>query len=78
MALVVSVSTSREKMSPGLILISLYPRPGGYDFKPVLQVAKNHRFDGWVSMEVFDFSPGSRRMITEAIEYLQEEIGALD
>ena len=55
-----------------------YPRPGGYDFKPVLQVAKDHRFDGWVSMEVFDFSPGARRMITEAIEHLQSEIGALD
>ena len=39
-----------------------YPRPsGGYDFKPVLQVAKDRRFEGWVSMEVFDFTPGAER-----------------
>ena len=55
-----------------------YPRPeGGYDFKPVLQVAKEHRFEGWVSMEVFDFSPGSKKIITEAHAYLTDQIAQL-
>lgn len=55
-----------------------YPRPaGGYDFKPVLQVAKDRGFGGWVSMEVFDFSPGAETMVREAMSYLGAEIGRL-
>ena len=55
-----------------------YPRPdGGYDFKPVLQVAKDRAFDGWVSMEVFDFTPGSEKIVTEAYAYLRDQIGQL-
>ena len=56
-----------------------YPRPGGgYDFKPVLQVAKNRSFPGWVSMEVFDFTPGSEKIVTVSIAYLADEIAQLD
>lgn len=55
-----------------------YPRPGGgYDFKPVLQVAKERHFPGWVSMEVFDFAPGAEKIVNEAIAYLKDEIAAL-
>lgn len=56
-----------------------YPRPeGGYDFKPILQVAKDRNFEGWVSMEVFDFTPGALKIITEAYNYLTEQIARLD
>ena len=56
-----------------------YPRPGGgYDFKPVLQVAKDRCFEGWVSMEVFDFTPGAQKIITEAYAYLNEQIALLN
>ena len=55
-----------------------YARPdGGYDFKPVLQVARDRAFSGWVSMEVFDFAPGADKMINESIEYLRDEIAQL-
>ena len=55
-----------------------YPRPGGgYDFKPVLQVAKDRKFPGWVSMEVFDFTPGADRIIRESMAYLRDEIAQL-
>ncbi len=55
-----------------------YPRPeGGYDFKPVLQVAKDSEFSGWVSMEVFDFSPGAETIVNESISYLTSEIAKL-
>lgn len=55
-----------------------YPRKaGGYDFKPVLQVAADRKFQGWVSMEVFDFSPGAERIVTESIAYLEDEIDQL-
>ena len=56
-----------------------YPRPGGgYDFKPVLQAAKDRKFTGWVSMEVFDFTPGANKIVHESIRYLQDEIARLD
>lgn len=55
-----------------------YPRPGGgYDFKPILQTAKDRAFDGWVSMEVFDFTPGAERIVNESSAYLRAEIEAL-
>lgn len=55
-----------------------YPRPaGGYDFKPVLQVAKDRNFAGWVSMEVFDFSPGAETIVNESMAYLVAEISKL-
>ena len=56
-----------------------YVRPdGGYDFKPVLQIAKDRNFDGWVSMEVFDFTPGAEKMVNESIAYLRDEIARLN
>jgi sugar phosphate isomerase/epimerase len=56
-----------------------YPRPsGGYDFKPVLQAAKDRNFSGWVSMEVFDFTPGSGKIVNESMEYLTREIARLN
>ena len=55
-----------------------YPRlNGGYDFKPVLQVARDREFGGWVSMEVFDFSPGAEKIVNRAIQYLRAEIDRL-
>jgi sugar phosphate isomerase/epimerase len=56
-----------------------YPRPGGgYDFKPVLQAAKDRKFGGWVSMEVFDFTPGATKIVNESIAYLRDEIARLN
>lgn len=56
-----------------------YPRvEGGYDFKPVLQVAKDRDYQGWVSMEVFDFTPGAEHIVNEAMAYLRDQIAQLD
>ncbi len=52
-------------------------RDGGYDFKPVLQAAAERGFQGWVSMEVFDFSPGAETIVAESIAYLKDEIAQL-
>jgi sugar phosphate isomerase/epimerase len=56
-----------------------HPRPeGGYDFKPVLQAAKDRNYAGWVSMEVFDFSSGAEHIVTESMAYLSDQIAQLD
>ena len=55
-----------------------HPRPaGGHDFKPVLQVLKDRRYPGWISMEVFDFKPGPEKILSEAGAYLRGEIARL-
>jgi sugar phosphate isomerase/epimerase len=50
---------------------------GDYDFKPVLQVLKDRGYNGWVSLEAFDFSFGAETIVTESIQYLRREITRL-
>jgi sugar phosphate isomerase/epimerase len=54
-----------------------YPGAGDYDFKPVLAVLKRREFQGWVSAEVFDFSPGAEVIAGETIRHLEAEIEKL-
>lgn len=44
---------------------------GSYDFLPLLQVLKSLNYQGWISLEAFDFSPGPERVARESIRYLQ-------
>ena len=32
---------------------------GNYDFKPVLEMLRRREYQGWVSLEAFDFTPGA-------------------
>jgi sugar phosphate isomerase/epimerase len=54
-----------------------HPGERDYDFKPVLQVLKDHNYQGWVSLEAFDFTKSAGTIVTESINYLQAEIGRL-
>ncbi len=54
-----------------------HPGTGGYDFKPVLGALSDGLYDGWVSLEVFDFSPGAERIATESLRYIEGEIARL-
>ncbi len=47
------------------------PGFGQLDFKPILAALQEIDYDGWVSVEVFDLSPGSERIARESIKYLQ-------
>jgi sugar phosphate isomerase/epimerase len=46
---------------------------GDYDFKPVLSTLRRLGYDGWVSLEAFDFSFGPERLATESLRYLEQE-----
>lgn len=48
------------------------PGMGDLDFRPILQTLSDLNFSRWVSVEVFDFSPGEERTAQESITYLQE------
>jgi len=47
------------------------PGMGEIDFVPILQTLQDVGYDGWVSVEVFDYDPGVEALATESIEYLQ-------
>jgi sugar phosphate isomerase/epimerase len=48
------------------------PGFGDIDFVPVLKALKDARYGGWVSVEVFDFTPDPETIARESIGYLRE------
>ena len=50
----------------------LGPGFGDLDFVPIFEALGEIDYQGWVSVEVFDYSPGIERLARESIEYMQE------
>lgn len=50
---------------------------GDYDFAPVLQTLRRLNYQGWISLEAFDFSPGPERISEESLRYLNGVIERL-
>ena len=44
-----------------------HPGTGDYDFKPVLNVLRRQDYQGWVSLEVFDFSAGAENIASQML-----------
>jgi sugar phosphate isomerase/epimerase len=54
-----------------------HPGTSTWDFKPVFRVLAAKGYQGWISMEAFDFSAGAEPIAGESIQYLQAEIKKL-
>lgn len=50
-----------------------HPSRGGYDFKTLLEVLARKQYQGWVSLEAFDFSFGAETIARESLEHLQAQ-----
>jgi sugar phosphate isomerase/epimerase len=48
------------------------PGFGELDFVPILKTLEQIGYDGWVSVEVFDYEPGAERLARESIRYMQK------
>ena len=47
---------------------------GDYDFRPIFQALERVNYQGWVSLEAFDFSYGAERLATESLRRLESII----
>ncbi|MBE7544212.1 MAG: sugar phosphate isomerase/epimerase [Bryobacteraceae bacterium] len=50
---------------------------GDYDFGAVLRVLRDRNYQGWVSLEAFNFDPGPDRIASESLRHLEKVISTL-
>ncbi len=53
------------------------PGMGDLDFMPILRALADIKFDRWVSVEVFDYTPGPEALARESIAYLKACVAKL-
>lgn len=55
----------------------LGPGMGDTDFHPIFEALLEVEYDGWVSVEVFDYSPGAEKIAKKSIDYMKQVLADL-
>jgi sugar phosphate isomerase/epimerase len=50
----------------------LGPGMGDTDYLPIFKALRDSHYNGWVSVEVFDYSPGPETIAIESINYMKK------
>jgi len=50
---------------------------GSYDYKPVLRTLARRGYEGWLSLEAFDFGPGPERLAADSLRHIKGEIAGI-
>jgi sugar phosphate isomerase/epimerase len=53
------------------------PGFGTIDFVPVFKALREVNYRGWVSVEIFDYTPGPERLARESIAHMKKCVAAL-
>mgnify|MGYP003347921141 CR=1 FL=1 len=74
-----------ERIAPQACLVQAKTYQGGgkwytldIDYSKVAEILRKTRYQGWVSLEAFDFSYGGDRIASETIEYLKRREAEAD
>ena len=51
------------------------PGFGDVDFVPIFKVLRDAAYGGWVSLEVFDYTPDPETIASKSIEYMRKSMG---
>ena len=55
----------------------LGPGMGETDYHPILKALIESGYDGWVSVEVFDYKPGAQHIAVQSIDYMKRVLSDL-
>jgi sugar phosphate isomerase/epimerase len=48
---------------------------GDVEYPPIIAALRETGYDGYLSVEVFDFKPGAEKIASESIRYLKKVCG---
>ena len=66
-------TAARGAASRGISPVSILgPGFGDLDFVPILAALRDIAYSGWISVEVFGYSPGPERLARESIRYMKQ------
>jgi len=53
------------------------PGMGEIDFKPIFEALRDVAYEGWTSVEVFDYTPGIETLVTESMKNMLDTLEAI-